>query len=158
MIAGPTGLDRAARIDRMRARSWALQVLYAWDAGEPNSVPPEEVLERILRTRRVSERRVPFVRTLVEAVGRNLPAIDEKLTRALENWRLHRLSRVDRSILRVSVAEMLFVEETPPKVALQEGIRLAGQYGGEESPAFVNGVLDALLQKPPTDGPDGAAV
>ena len=72
--------------------------------------------------------------------------MDRALLEAMENWRLDRLSRVDRAILRLAVAEMLFLEDVPPKVAVQEGIRLAGQYGGHNSPRFVNGVLDAVLR------------
>lgn len=158
MIVERTGLDRAGRIDRMRARSWALQVLYAWDAGDSARTDPLDELERVRRTRRIAERRLPFVRGLLGIVGSNLPAIDRLLADSIENWRLHRLSRVDRSILRLSVGEMLFVSETPRKVALQEGIRLAGQYGGEESPRFVNGVLDAVLKAiPPARSDDATA-
>jgi N utilization substance protein B len=64
----------------------------------------------------------------------------------MENWRLDRLSRVDRSVLRLAITELLFLEDVPPKVAVQEGVRLAGQYGGDDSPRFVNGVLDAVLR------------
>lgn len=154
MIAPQAGLDRAERIDRMRSRSWALQVLYAWDAAEPGRTDPSSELDRVRQTRRIADRRLPFIRALLSAVGSNLAAIDDVLERAVDNWRLHRLSRVDRSILRLAVAEMLFVPATPRKVALQEGIRLAGQYGGEESPRFVNGVLDAVLNAVPPDVSD----
>jgi transcription antitermination protein NusB len=95
-----------------------------------------------------------MIRRLVEAVESNLEDIDAILIRALENWRLRRLSRIDRSILRLAAAEMIFVDETPPKVALQEAIRLAGQFGGAESPRFVNGVLDAVLATIPPPSPD----
>ena len=71
---------------------------------------------------------------------------DGALQGALENWRLERLATLDRAVLRLAAAELLFVDEVPPKVSIQEGIRLAEQYGGPDSPRFVNGVLDALYK------------
>lgn len=134
------------RVDRTRARSWALQVLYRWEsAGEDRSL--EEALDETLRTRRVASSRIPLVEGHVRRVAEHLHEVDEALEASLENWRLERLSRVDRSVLRLAGAEMLFSPDVPPRVALQEGIRLAGQYGGDESSRFVNGVLDSVLRR-----------
>jgi N utilization substance protein B len=103
-------------------------------------------MEAVFRTRLVAPVRKPLVQRQLELVRDNLPAIDLALRDAMDNWRLERLSRVDRSVLRLATAELLFEEETPQKVALQEGIRLAGQYGGDDSHRFVNGVLDAVYR------------
>lgn len=143
--AQPRSPSPRGRIDRVRSRSWAVQVLYRWDSGG-RADPLPEVLEAVLRTRRVSPRRVPALRRIVETVSTHLEPIDRTIQAAMDNWRLDRLSTIDRSVLRIAVAEMLFIDGTPPKVAIQEGIRLAGQYGGEESPRFVNGVLDAVFR------------
>ncbi len=144
--AGSAETDPRERVDRTRTRSWALQVLYRWD-GSSADRSLEEALEDTLRTRRVAERRVPLLRAHVHRVQEYLPEVDAALKRALDNWRLERLSRVDRSVLRLAAAELLFAPEVPPRVALQEGIRLAGQYGGSESSRFVNGVLDAVYRE-----------
>jgi N utilization substance protein B len=64
----------------------------------------------------------------------------------VDNWRLERLSTLDRAVLRLAGTEMLFLDGVPPKVSIQEAIRLAEQYGGPDSPRFVNGVLDALYK------------
>jgi N utilization substance protein B len=80
-------------------------------------------------------------------MNEHLSDIDEALRWALDNWRLDRLTTIDRAVLRIAAVEMLFVETVPPKVAIQEAILLAETYGGEESPRFVNGVLDALFKK-----------
>lgn len=133
-------------LDRTRARSWALQVLYRWD-GSPQGRSLDEALESVLRTRRVSDRRIPLLERHIRRVRDHLPQVDAALERALDNWRLERLARVDRCVLRLAASEMLFEPEVPPRVALQEGIRLAGQYGGTESSRFVNGVLDAVLRQ-----------
>ena len=77
----------------------------------------------------------------------DVPEVDKALQNALKNWRLDRLSVMDRSILRLSATELLFLDEIPPKVSIQEGILLAEAYGGKDSPRFVNGVLDALYKR-----------
>ena len=91
--------------------------------------------------------RLPYVRQLLGLVDEHLPELDRQLHDALENWRLERLSAIDRAVLRLAAAELLYVDEVPPKVTIQEGIRLAEQYGGPDSPRFVNGVLDALYKR-----------
>jgi N utilization substance protein B len=146
-------LDRRTRIDRMRARAWALQILYAWEAQSPGE-PLIAVLDSVLRNRVVSPKRVPLLARYLRTVADHLDSIDALIRAASENWRLERLSSVDRSILRLATAELLHLPETPPKVALQEAVRLAGQYGGRDSPRFVNGVLDAIYAthvRGPTD-------
>jgi N utilization substance protein B len=123
-----------------------LQVLYRWD-GESEGRSPTEVMEDTLRDRRVADARIPLIRRSLATVEHHLPEIDAALGECLEHWRLDRLSRIDRSVLRLAAGELLFRDDVPPKVAIQEGIRLAGQYGGDESPRFVNGVLDAVYRR-----------
>lgn len=138
-------LGRAERIHRTRARAWVLQIQYRWEvAGRQGTLRDE--LAHTLATRHIAPQRVPYVRTLLSALDEHLSRIDEGLQAALENWRLERLSTIDRAVLRQACAEMLYVDEIPPKVSIQEAIRLAEQYGGPESPRFVNGVLDALFK------------
>jgi len=132
--------------DRSRARAWALQVLYRWEsAGAGETIG--QALSRILQTRRVAPQRLPYLDLLLQTLQDHLPDVDRALQSALDNWRLERLSVMDRSILRLSGAEILFLEEIPPKVSIQEGIRMAEAYGGKDSPRFVNGVLDALYKR-----------
>lgn len=134
--------------DRSRARAWALQVLYRWEsAGAGETV--EKALSVVLQTRVVAPRRVPYLERLLQTLSDHLSEVDQALHESLENWRLDRLSVMDRSILRISATELLFLEEIPPKVSIQEGINLAEAYGGKDSPRFVNGVLDALFKRLP---------
>ncbi|HUF74908.1 MAG TPA: transcription antitermination factor NusB [Longimicrobiales bacterium] len=134
------------RLDRSRARAWLLQIHYRWESeGGERTLP--EALSTTMSTRRMSPRRMPYVRRVLGLMDEHLPEIDAALRRALDNWRLDRLSKMDRAVLRIAATEMLYVEEIPPKVAIQEAIRLAESYGGEESPRFVNGVLDALYKR-----------
>ena len=80
------------------------------------------------------------------------PIIDH-LVESLENWRLERLAGIDRGVLRLAATEILFLSDVPPKVSIQEAIRLAERYGSAESPKFVNGVLDALYKRQESSTP-----
>jgi transcription antitermination protein NusB len=137
---------RRDRIDRTRARAWALQVLYRWEASGGGATLRDALVET-MATRRISPRRLPYLRRVLDTVDENLEAIDTALRQALDNWRLDRLSSMDRAVLRLGTAELLFLDDVPPRVSLQEAVRLAEQYGGEDSPRFVNGVLDALYRR-----------
>jgi transcription antitermination protein NusB len=141
-----TPLSARDRIDRSRARAWALQVHYGWEsAGSEGTL--RDALVRVLGNRRVSPRRLPYVRALLTQVDDHFDEIERALHGALENWRMERLAAIDRGVLRIAAAELLHMDDVPPKVAIQEGIRLAEQYGGPDSPRFVNGVLDALYKR-----------
>lgn len=144
--AGPERrLGRRERIDRSRARAWVLQIHYRWEStGFEGSL--RDALVETTRTRRISPRRLPYIRELLTALDDHLGDIDDALRAALDNWSLDRLSRIDRAVLRMGAVELLYRDDIPPKVAIQEAIRLAEAYGGDESPRFVNGVLDALYK------------
>jgi len=123
-----------------------LQVLYAWESrGRENS--PLAILAEFEEERRVSRASRKYLETLVRTVAEHIDEIDRAVEEALTNWRLERLSVIDRNILRLAAAEMLYLEDVPPRVSIQEGIVLAEKYGTAESPRFVNGVLDALLRR-----------
>lgn len=126
-----------------RARSWVLQVLYGWEVSG-SDLPLDAYAEQALSRRRVRDRYRPYIQRLVDVLGAHLQEVDAVLRDVMPNWRLERLSAVDRNILRIGAAELLFVDDVPGKVSITEGIVLAEKYGGKESPRFVNGVLDAV--------------
>lgn len=143
--------------ERSRARGWALQTLYAWEtrgAADEMLVP---ILDELAAELRVSPRNRLYADVLVRLVSRHHPTIDRLLQQHLTNWSLSRLSVVDRNILRLGAAEMLHVDDVPPKVTIREMMRLAELYGTEESPRFVNGVLDAVMRSLETQGSPGRA-
>ena len=78
-----------------------------------------------------------------------LPEIDEEITQAAEGWKLSRMNKVDLSIIRLAAYELIFDEDVPGKVAINEAVELAKSFGGDESPQFVNGVLAKLVHKHP---------
>lgn len=138
-------IDPRTRRDRSRARAWALQIHYRWESAGRRASLRDTLVETVER-RRIAPRRLPYVRRLLELLDDHLPEVDAALQEALDNWRLERLSSIDRAVLRIGAIELLWVEDVPPKVAIQEAIRLAEAYGGDDSPRFVNGVLDALYK------------
>lgn len=134
------------RIDRTRARAWALQVHYQWDVGAREGTF-SSVLEDVAAMRRIAESRMPYLRRLAAELDARGNELDELLEVALDNWRMERLALLDRGILRIAAAELIYFDDIPPKVSIQEAVRLAERYGGPESPRFVNGVLDALYKR-----------
>jgi N utilization substance protein B len=129
---------------RSRAREVALQLLFQRDLN-PNV--PRPAVEAFARERLLDkDDLVSFCLALYDGVIARSADIDDKLAAAAENWRLPRMAGVDRNVLRLGAYELLFNPDAPPKVALDEAIELVRRYGDKDSPAFVNGVLDRLLQ------------
>ena len=133
--------------NRSRARGWALQALYAWEQRGAAAEMGMPVLQDLFASLRVSPANRPYAEILVRLVGQNLEKIDRTITDALTNWRLERLAVVDRAILRLGTAEMMFVDDVPPRLCIREMVQLAEKYGTADSPRFVNGVLDAVMRR-----------
>jgi len=144
-LTGKGRLGPAERLDRSRARAWVLQIHYRWESGSAEGSLRDALVDTTA-TRRIAPRRLPYIRRLLDLLEEHIDDVDEALRRVLENWSLDRLSAIDRAVLRIGAVELLEDDDIPPKVAIQEAIRLAEAYGGDESPRFVNGVLDALYK------------
>lgn len=130
---------------RSRARGWALQVLYAWESrGVRDRLP--DLLSEFISSRNIGAEAQDYLETLITTLDMYLEPIDEAITASLLNWRMERLSIIDRAILRLAGAEMLHLA-IPPRVVIQEAIQLAEKYGTNESPRFINGVLDAMMRR-----------
>lgn len=132
--------------ERRRARGWALRVLYAWESRS-GTVPILQMLREFEEEGRVAPSSRKYLNRLMRTIDQNLDEIDDELQLALTNWRLDRLAAIDRNILRIASAELLYIEDVPPLVSIQQAMEIAERYGTEESPRFINGVLDALLAK-----------
>ena len=138
--------DGPRRIDRTRARAWVLQIHYRWEVGDKGGTLAQS-LEDTVATRRIAPARLPYIRRLLTALDEHGPEVDAVLTEALDNWRIDRLAFLDRAVLRIAAVEIIHFDDVPPKVSIQEAVRLAEGYGGADSPRFVNGVLDALYKR-----------
>lgn len=132
------------RLER-RARARALQVLYACDVRGGDRLSVGRVAGHMFDDLAVEPGERALAETLVRSVTERTKELDVLLTRLTSHWRLDRLGAIERSLLRLGAAELLR-GETPPRVVLQEAVRLAERFGGMDSARFVNGVLDALAR------------
>lgn len=140
-----------------RARGWALQALYAWEmrGAEPDELM--RVLHDLSEDLNVSPQNRLYADVLIRLVARHLREIDAILERHLTNWRLSRLSVIDRNILRLGAVEMKYVGDVSPRATIREMMQLAEKYSSPESPKFINGVLDAVMREvAPGSGSAGA--
>ncbi len=127
-----------------RARARALQALYAWDLRGAQDL--ERVATTIWDDLGIAPEERRLAGFLVREISQHGADIDRELADVTTNWRLERLGVIERSVLRVAAAE-LRRGETPPRVVIQEAIRLAERYGSAQSARFVNGVVDALARR-----------
>ncbi|NTU71104.1 MAG: transcription antitermination factor NusB [Coriobacteriia bacterium] len=130
-------------LERSRSRRMAMQILYQREITG-------EGVGAILGTQSYStEEGEPddFCKEMVRGVEEHLVEIDSTLSEVSENWAVSRMPLVDRSILRLATYEVLFADDIPPSVAINEAIELAKVYGGEDSSKFVNGVLGKIAER-----------
>ncbi|NIQ03582.1 MAG: transcription antitermination factor NusB [Nitrospinaceae bacterium] len=92
-----------------------------------------------------------FMRELVDLVRERRDEVDELLNKYSEHWTLDRMSVIDRNILRIGACELLYQRSVPPKVAINEAVEIAKKYGNQESPDFINGVLDRIYKETSKD-------
>lgn len=143
------------RHERTAARQSALQVLYT---SEIKGTRPSDLLDSGLVLEDDGRSLSDYAIGLIEGVDEKMLPIDVRLNSTSENWKLNRMPIVDRCILRLATYEMLFVDEVPVSVAINEAVELAKDFGGEdESPRFVNGVLGRIARQLEEDAKDPEA-
>lgn len=143
------------RHERTAARQGALQVLYT---SEIKGIRPSDLLDSGLVLEDDGKSLSDYAIGLIEGVDEKMLPIDVRLNSTSENWKLNRMPIVDRCILRLATYEMLFVDEVPVSVAINEAVELAKDFGGEdESPRFVNGVLGRIARQLEEDAKDPEA-
>jgi len=139
---------------RRKSRESALQVLYQLDITKQEGPKAITQWEAHFSS---SEGNDAFAERIVLGVLDHAREIDQLIERFSENWRLDRMSFVDRNILRMAIFELLYCNEIPPKVTLNEAIDLGKRYGSEDSGSFINGILDRIqkeaIQKPTQSKP-----
>ncbi len=133
---------------RTKSRERALQALYQIDVAAEGI---DDALSRFWRSFEPVERDVmALAESLVRGVAAHRRAIDETIERVSTNWRLDRMAKVDRNVLRLAVYELLETD-VPVKVAINEAIELGKKFGSESTGAFVNGVLDKVAAELPAE-------
>jgi N utilization substance protein B len=131
---------------RHKARRWVLQILYAWEVQGSERDLQEEATGFFERRRIASETRA-FAQTLIDVLAAHMGELDRVLAESAENWELDRMSIIDRNVLRMALAEILHFDDIPFRVTIDEAVTLSTRYGGQDSPRFVNGVLDAIAHR-----------
>jgi N utilization substance protein B len=129
---------------RRKARELTLQLLYQ---RELTRADPEEMQANFEEWKGSSDSVRSFANQLLDGVLLNLDEIDRELAAQTSHWRLDRLAAVDRNILRLALYELLFHQDTPPAVVIDEAIEIAKRFGSGESARFVNGVLDGFIKR-----------
>lgn len=127
-----------------RGRARALQALYAWDVRPGQDLA--KVAVRVWDDLAVSPEERKFAGAIVRTIVGSQNELDSGLMDVTDNWRLERIGAIERSVLRLGAAE-LERRETPPRVVIQEAVRLAERFGSTASAKFVNGVLDAYARR-----------
>lgn len=129
---------------RRKAREAALQALYAAEVGEAD---PQQAVEDVLGRRKPSQEAAEYARRLVTGVAAVRGDLDARIGAVLENWRLDRVSAVDRIILEIAIYELSECPEVPAAVIMDEAIEIARRFSGEKAGVFVNGILDRLARE-----------
>jgi N utilization substance protein B len=140
---------------RRRAREYTLQALFQADvaavevSGALNSLWTGilEDDDASLGGRQADEEEIDFASHIAEGVERERDQLDKKIESCSTNWRMSRMSPVDRNILRLAAYELIFMPEIPSHVTLNEAIELAKKFGTSQSKGFVNGILDRLARE-----------
>ncbi len=129
-------------VNRRLIREVVMQILYAYDIRKEDI---RKVAEGILPEEISSQPKArDFAFGLLEKIIPNLSLIDSKIRNHADNWELERMAIIDRNLMRIAIAEMLYFPDVPPKVSINEAIEIAKQYSTDKSGRFVNGILDAV--------------
>lgn len=131
-------------MNRKRSREIAMELLFGMTLSK-NTIG--ETIENFKEDYEMKLNTIDleYIIKALEKVEENKEIIDKKIEDALTNWKIDRISKVNLSILRLSIAEMLYLEDVPGRVSINEAIELTKKYSDEKSVSFVNGVLDKVL-------------
>ncbi len=131
---------------RTQARELTLQALYRLDLTDGS---PRECLEDVLSSRGVEEVVYQYAERLFYGIVEKRQELDGLMESHTANWTVERMSVVDRNILRIGAYEILYMDDVPYRVAIDEAVELAKRFGTRDSGAFINGILDSIAKNPP---------
>jgi transcription antitermination factor NusB len=126
---------------RTQARELSFQFLYMRDISKEDS---QEEIDLFLNEQSDDEDIIEFATALIRGVADNQEKIDATIEQAAQNWELGRIATVDRNIMRQAIFELLFREDIPPKVSINEAIELGKKFSTANSGGFINGILDRI--------------
>lgn len=129
---------------RRKAREYALQMLFQWDITRDTI---DQIVTNFFENYDEPPAVVDFARLLVSRTVEHIEEIDSFIERHAEHWRLDRMAIVDRNLLRLATQEFIYDKETPKNVVINEAIEIARRFSSQESPQFINGVLDSIKKE-----------
>ena len=129
---------------RRSSRELALKFLYQ---SELNAGNIDEQMKLFLERNSLQDEVEVFMKELVKSILKQIKEIDEVIQKFSDNWVLDRMTVIDRNILRMGTCELLLNFSTPPKVVINEAVDIAKKYGNEDSPEFINGILDKVYKE-----------
>jgi N utilization substance protein B len=137
---------------RQRAREIAFQFLFQYDTVNAEQIDSpanvEKEFEKHVAHFSAPQESFDFALRLVRTTATSLKEIDKTISKHAENWRMERIGAIEKAFLRMGTAELLYFKEVPASVTLNEVVELSKLFGEEETPAFLNGILDPISQEP----------
>ena len=139
------------KTDRRKSRELAFQTLYALfmqeEIGELEEERIEALKKELISDRNVKKSVVQYAESLFTITKENSLEINKILSETADNWDVERFSKVDKSLLHLAVAELLYFPEVPVKVVINEALEMARSFSSDESVSFINGILDSVRRK-----------
>jgi N utilization substance protein B len=129
---------------RRKSRELALQALYQGEQAGQNGLL---VFEEFCAHFQVNKKSIPYAKKLLDGVQEKADVINQLISKYAENWRLERMSVIDRNILRLAVYEVHYQDDVPISVAINEAVEIAKRYSTDDSGPFINGILDSMAKE-----------
>lgn len=129
---------------RKKARDNAFKCIYQLEFMDDKNV--EKLLDYCYDENQNTDNEKEYIQNVVKGVVENLSIIDDNILKNLKNWTINRIAKIDLAILRLAIYEILYLEDIPAKVSVNEAVELAKEYGGTDSKSFVNGLLAKIIE------------
>ena len=139
------------REEKRITRYICLQLLFASEIS--NEYKKDDLLDNFFQksseplVENIKKSQIDYIQKLYETTISNKDEVDKIIEKKLNNWEMKRIAVIDKVILRMSISEMLYIDEVPPKVSITEGVEIAKVFSTDDSSSFVNGILDAVFNK-----------
>lgn len=130
-------------MNRTDAREWVVKILYQYDISKQNI---DDLLNKFYESNDPGDQK-EFIVEILHGVIDNINLIDDKIKKHLKNWDISRIAKIDLAILRCSIYEILYRDDIPNNVSINEAVELAKKYSTERSPSFINGILGNTVKE-----------
>ena len=128
---------------RRAARQCVLEALFAYEFSKNDTV---SIINQIINKNDQIKANQDFIQSLFQCVLKNIKWAEDIIKSHLENWEIDRIAQIDRILLKMGICEIHFIDDVPPKVTISEMVEIAKIYSTDESPIFINGILDAVYK------------